>query len=269
MTITIIQALLIGIIYYLSDCPWFPNVGYSIFARPLVVGALVGIVLGDVQTGVQMGISIQLINMGMIVAGGSMPTDMALAGTVGTALGIILRPTMGDGALAVALSLSVALGLVGSMRFVARMTWNSFFNHAADKAVAKGDLRGLCIWNLVLPQIALAALGIIPVTAFLMAAGNETVLAGLNTVLSMIAGPLKGVGMLLPCLGIGLLLTTIGNKKTLPFFIIAFVLARLLGISIIGMSIIALMVAFLLTFGKDEPEQTAAATSTDQLPDLE
>lgn len=269
MTITLLQACLVGFVYYMASFSLLPVHNFA-FAFPLVGGTLTGIIMGDVQTGVQMAVSIQLINMGMIVTGGSMPTDQALAGTVGTALGILLRPTLGDDALTIALSLSVALGMVGNVRYVIRMTVDSIFNHAAEKCVAKGNLRGLFLWNVAAPQLMLMVTGIIPVAAFLMAAGNEAVLAGLNSVLSVIAGPLKGVGMLLPCLGIGLLLNAIGNKKTIPFFIIAFVMSQLMGISVVGMAVMAAMVAFLMTFGKDEPTQaTVAAAPADQLPDLE
>lgn len=268
MTVNILQAFLIGLIYYFYDCPWFPNIGYTIFSKPLVIGPLVGLILGDVATGLQVGISIQLIYMGVIVAGGSMPSDTALAGAVGSALAIMLKPTMGDGAIDAALTMAVALGMVGTMRFVARMTWCSFFNRLAEKAASKGDLKGLSFWNLWMPQICLAILSIVPVAAFVMAMGSEAVLATLNTVFGALMGPLGAIGKLLPCVGIALLLSTIGNKKTIPIYVIGFIFAKCVGLTTIQIAIVAALIAYLMIFvGGDK--KSADAEEAEALPELE
>lgn len=248
MTVSILQAALIGLIYYFYDCPWFPNIGYTIFSKPLVIGPLVGLILGDVTTGLQVGVSIQLIYMGVIVAGGSMPSDTALAGTAGAALAILLKPTLGNSAIDAALAMAVALGTVGTMRFVARMTWCTFFNRLAEKAAKKGDLRGLSLWNLWIPQLTLAIFSIVPVAALVYALGDATVLSGLNNVLAVISKPLFAIGQLLPCVGIALLLSTIGNKKTVPIFVIAFIIAKSVGLSTIEVTIIAGLLAYLYVF---------------------
>ncbi len=252
MTVSVLQASLIGLIYYLYDCPWFPNIGYSIFSKPLVIGPLVGLILGDVATGLQVGISIQLIYMGVIVAGGSMPSDTALAGTAGAALAILLRPSLGDSAIDAALAMAVALGTVGTMRFVARMTWCTFFNRIAEKHAKEGNLRGLSLWNLWLPQLVLAIFSIVPVAALVYALGDATVLAGLNNILSAISKPLFAIGQLLPSLGIALLLSTIGDKKTIPIFVIAFIVAKSIGLSVIEITVITGLAAFLLVFVADK-----------------
>ena len=50
MKITLIQALLIGIVYYLGNIgtPWLSLLGsISVVYKPLVAGTLVGFILGD------------------------------------------------------------------------------------------------------------------------------------------------------------------------------------------------------------------------------
>jgi len=268
MTVSVFQAFLIGLIYYFYDCPWFPNIGYTIFSKPLVIGPLVGLILGDVATGLQVGVSIQLIYMGVIVAGGSMPSDTALAGTAGSALAILLKPTLGDTAIDMALTMAVTLGMVGTMRFVARMTWCTFFNHLAEKAAKKGDLKGLSLWNLWVPQLCLAVFSIAPVAILVYVLGDATVLGALNSVLTAVAAPLGAIGKLLPCVGIALLLSTIGNKKTIPVFIIAFIAAKTIGMTTIQIALIAGLAAYLLVFAKED-KGSSRGPSEEPLPELE
>ena len=54
--------------------------------RPLVLGFLSGILLGDPSQGAAVGASINILYLGFIGAGGAVPGDIALAGVVGTAL---------------------------------------------------------------------------------------------------------------------------------------------------------------------------------------
>lgn len=248
---TFIQALMVALIYYLGASTWIPGLGYYTVYRPLVSGLLVGIVLGDVQTGVIMGTKIQLIYMGFISAGGSQPADIGMAGTVGTALAIIMRPQLGDAALDAALSLAVALGMIGTIAYVGKMTWNAFFAHACEAQVAKGNLKGVFFWNVLAPQGVLFIVYVVPITMFLMALSGS-VLDGLNTVIGYVLGPLAVVGSLLPTLGIALNMRAIAKKATLPFFFLGFLMVQYLGINIIAVSLVGLIIAYVMTFGKDE-----------------
>ena len=70
-----IQALLVGltvVILGFIEC-WccFPMV-----ERPLIVGTAIGIVLGDVKTGVEVGASLELVFMGVMAIGGTVPPHL-------------------------------------------------------------------------------------------------------------------------------------------------------------------------------------------------
>ena len=63
MKITLIQALLIGIVYYLGNIgtPWLSLLGsISVVYKPLVAGTLVGFILGDPVQGCIIGAAINL-----------------------------------------------------------------------------------------------------------------------------------------------------------------------------------------------------------------
>lgn len=84
MTISLFQAFLMGIIYYLGNIgtPWTTVLGSaSIFQKPLVAGTLVGLILGHPIEGVIIGAAIQLPYIAYISAGGTIPSDPGLAGS--------------------------------------------------------------------------------------------------------------------------------------------------------------------------------------------
>ena len=81
-----LQAILIGLIVFIGKADYF--IGTAMFGRPLVLGALVGIVLGDIPTGVMIGFQLELIFMGMQAIGASIPPDMIVGSVLGTAFAI-------------------------------------------------------------------------------------------------------------------------------------------------------------------------------------
>lgn len=48
------------------------------FERPLIVGTLVGLALGDLEKGLLVGASIELISLGVVQVGAAVPADMTL-----------------------------------------------------------------------------------------------------------------------------------------------------------------------------------------------
>lgn len=161
MQITIFQAILIGIVYYLGiiGTPWTTVLGSaSLFQKPLVAGTLVGLILGRPAEGVIIGAAIQLPYIAFISAGGTVPVDPGLAGTLGTALAIA-----GNVDPATAITLAVPLGLLGTIIWVVHMTVDVTFVHMADKAASEGNLKKICFLHVVPPQIFVFIISVIPV----------------------------------------------------------------------------------------------------------
>ena len=135
MSISILQALLLGVIYYLGNIgtPWTTVLGSaSIFQKPLVAGLLTGIVLGHPLEGLLIGAAIQLPYISYISAGSTVPSDPGLAGVVGTCLAIC----GGFDPLA-AIAIGIPFGLVGTKIWVYHMTVDAKFVHKADKAAGQ------------------------------------------------------------------------------------------------------------------------------------
>lgn len=99
-------AILCGILYWLAEAN-LPFVGLWTIQRPLVCGFLTGCFLGHPVEGAVIGATINLVYLGFISAGGSMPADMALAGILGTAYAIT-GGLDADTALAIAVPLATS-----------------------------------------------------------------------------------------------------------------------------------------------------------------
>ena len=119
MKINLLQAFLIGIIYYLSvnGTPWLSLLGSTVMARPLICGMFVGFVLGNPIQGIIYGAAISLPFLAYISAGGTVPMDHGLAGTLGTALAMASKTTPN-----VAVTLAVPIGLLGTVIWIMHMT---------------------------------------------------------------------------------------------------------------------------------------------------
>ena len=131
----IIEAALIGLLCYLGalSSPWLLGLtgGWYLISRPLISGMLVGLILGDIKTGIMIGVAVQAVYIAMVTPGGSMPADLNFVAYPAIALGLL----SGKGP-EVAVALAATIGIAGTILFNAMMVLNSFWNHRADVALA-------------------------------------------------------------------------------------------------------------------------------------
>ncbi len=242
------QALLLAFLYYFSDAPFFFGEGYYVLQRPVVAGFLVGLLMGDPVQGTIIGATINLIYLGHLNVGGSMPTDMALAGYVGTAIALSAHTST-----EMALAIAVPLGLLGTVVWVGRMSISALFVHWADRFAEKGDIRGVMLMNWLPAQTMLFLFKMVVVTMFGLF-GSGLVESFLNAISG--SGVLHGfevIGGLLPALGIGLNLRAILKSETMPFLVTGFLLVAYFQISIVAVSLFGLVFAMLyLQFNKED-----------------
>lgn len=244
MNISLFQAILIGIVYYLgvTGTPWLSLLGsISFMQKPLVAGTIVGFILGNPVQGVIIGAAIQLPYIAFISAGGTAPVDPGLAGTLGTAL------ALASGADAkTAVTLAIPIGLLGTVIWVSHMTIDVAFVHMADKAADEGNLNKIDFLHVVPPQIILFLMSVIPVT---LAAyfGAGVVKTGLQYLAGTPLHVLQVIGGILPALGIAMNLRSINRPNTMLFFILGFVLAIYLKLNVIVIAVLGVIIAYLYT----------------------
>ena len=128
----LVQALLAGLVVGLSKMEYF--FGYSMFNRPIVEGALMGLVLGDPVTGTIIGATLEIVFLGSFPVGAAVSPDGGTAAGVSTAFAILT----GAGA-AVGTAFAVPLALLGGFAFVLCKFINNAFAEAMKAQLAKDN----------------------------------------------------------------------------------------------------------------------------------
>jgi PTS system mannose-specific IID component len=255
---SLLMAIIVGVLYYIANSPWLANLGFTVFYRPLIAGTLVGLIMGQPAEGIAIGANINVLYLGWISAGGSLPGDPALAGYLGTALAL-------GGGLDINASLAVAapLGLLGSVTWSLRMSLCSIIPHWADNYAEKGDIKGVARSNYIYSQPFLFVLYGIPVmlAAYL---GAPAVGAGLNWIAAnaiwVMSGLYAASGML-AALGIALNLKFLLKGSVWPYFFVGFVVTSMMtgSVNLLMLAIIGAALAFvhvLFTLGMPEGSLT-------------
>jgi PTS system mannose-specific IID component len=241
--LTLLQALIVGVLYYLAMSPWFANLGFTVLYRPLVAGMLVGIVMGRVGEGVAIGANINVLYLGWISAGGSLPGDPGLAGYLGTAL------VLGAGLdIDAALALAAPLGLLGGLTWSLRMSVCSIIPHWADRFAEEGNIKAVARSNYIYSQPFLFLIYAVPVmlAAYL---GSQAVASALNWIAANAIWVMNGLfaasGML-SALGIALNLKFLLRGNVWPYFFVGFLITSMMGgdVNLLVLAIIAACVAY-------------------------
>lgn len=207
---------------------------------PLFAATVTGALMGDMQTGLVIGATLQLMTLGVATYGGATVPDYLSGAIMGTAYAIM----SGQGAeYGIALALPIGL-LLTQLDVLGRMS-NSFFQHYADRCAENGNVKGVELAN-VLGALPWILSRVIPV--FIGLAFGESVVTLINDMIPVwIMSGLKAAGAILPAMGIAILMRYLPLKKYYPYFIIGFVLVAfsngsftVLSVALIGFAFAAL-----------------------------
>ena len=169
MEISWLQAALLGLFACLSSMPGLggTSVGNYTLGRPLVGGLVCGIILGDIATGILVGVAMQVVYIALVTPGGTVSADVRAVSYIGIPLAMIAIKSYGldaasaDGA-AMATSFGTMVGTLGTVLFYGTATINLAWQHVGWKAVEKGDFKKLYVVDMVLPWISHIICSFIP-----------------------------------------------------------------------------------------------------------
>lgn len=136
MQITLVQGLLIALLVFI--CAIDKHMETFMWFRPLVVAFFTGIILGDVQLGMQAGAVAELSYLGLLTVGGTVPPDPLFAGLMTTVLAYTTGCDVNT-----ALGLAVPFALIGQWINTGTNTFYAGFLPKVDKCAAAGDEKAL------------------------------------------------------------------------------------------------------------------------------
>lgn len=255
-----IQALLLGVVAFIAQSEY--ALGTSLLSRPIVTGLLTGLVLGDVQTGVIMGATLELAFIGSFSVGASIPPDVVTGGILGVAFAI----TAGAGT-----ETALLLGLpIATLTLIVKNIYLGLLipalSHKADAMAEKGNTRGIESIHLLSGLGLSFMLAVIVTVSFL--AGSHAVKSLLDTIPEFIKHGLSVATGIIPALGFAMLARLLINKKVVPYFFLGFVLMAYLkipvtGIAILG-AIIGVIMANMTSYNSPHSLQTQGTNENDE-----
>ena len=252
MTISWLQAALLGLFASLASMPGMggSSIGNYTLGRPLVGGLVSGLILGDVTTGIMVGVALQVVYIALVTPGGTVAADVRAISYIGVPLSIVAAHSQNlvgnESAIAgLAAPLGSLVGVVGTVLFYGTATMNLVWQHMGWNAVEKGNFKELYRVDWLYPWISHFIFSFIP--TMLICKFGTNVVDLIKDYLPMDGIPMKTlftVGALLPCVGIAILLKQIVTKAVdfIPFFV-GFTLAKSLGLNLVASGVVSLIFA--------------------------
>lgn len=227
------------------------DIGTQMLRRPLLIAPVVGLIMGNLQAGLMIGATLEVMWMGVGNVGAYSAPDMISGTCIGTALGIA------SGGTEVAVALAVPTSILAQQLLVIYKTGIVALNPIAEKAAESGDFSKIFRLNYIPMVIAFLIRAVPTFIAIYLGAGViDTIVAALP---ANIMGGLKVAGSVIPSVGIGLLMLMMIKKAELWTFLIAgFALAVYLNLSVLPITLIALPIALIYDYAITKPTVTVS-----------
>lgn len=224
--------------------------------RPLITGPVVGFIMGDMQTGLIAGATLELAWLGLVPNAGAQPPDV----TLGTIAAVAFAVMTGQSA-AVAMGVGMPIAVLMQMLVIGFFAVTSFSMSKADRFAERGDAKG--IDNLLIVTITLRAL-LYAVVAFVTVYFGEVAASWIDENAPTVL--LEGLGIgakMVPAIGFAMLLKIMWSKDVAGVFFIGFVTTTYLNLPIMAVAILGASAAALYFFFSGNGNNKQAEGSED------
>lgn len=244
------QIILIALFIYLGAIGSIVGntIGWYTLGRPLVASFIVGLILGDVQTAMMVGIPLQIMYMGNVTPGGAVAWDLSYATYVGVAGAIVFGKGM-DATQVIGLAVVFAGigGLVGQIMWNVSYALNLPLNRVANKYAEAGETKKMYIPNIVMGQLIGFACRFIPAIIVLTSMTAASAQADFAAIIpGWVTTALSIFGGMMASLGMGIILSFLLKKKYhLAIFLAGFVLITYFNLSTMAVAVVAIITSVL------------------------
>lgn len=234
------EALLVGLVLAIL---WFVEkmLGTPMVIRPIVVATCVGAALGNLQAGIMMGASLELVFIGAMQIGAAVPPDAFVGSALGTAFAILSN----QGA-EVALTLALPIAILSQSLKVIVFIIRSWFMDLALRLAKAANFKGLYLLNLGGLVLQCAMYFVVAFAAILF--GSAAVSTFVDNLPAVVLSGLKVAGGLLPAVGFALILRPMMDKKNFLYFLLGFVFITYLNLPIMAVTVLGVVLAFIIVF---------------------
>ncbi len=230
----LLESLLIAIFAGIAGIDLFNGLFH--FHRPLVAGAVVGLILGDLKVGLITGATLELVWMGAVPLGGAQPPNVVVGGIIGSAFAILTKQEPAT-AVGIAIPFAVAVQACITLLF----TFFSPVMHKADEYAQECNTFGIEKINYL--GIILLFVFYFVVTFLPISLGAEIAKDIVERLPEWLIAGFGVAGGLMPAIGFAMLLNIMFKKNYIIFFALGFILATYLKLPVISIAAIGLIIA--------------------------
>lgn len=211
------------------------------FHQPLVACTLIGLVTGNLEAGIILGGTIQMVALGWANIGAAVAPDAALA-SVASAIILALG---GQGVAGVPAAFAVAMPLAVAGLFITMIarTLAVAMVHAMDRAADNGNIRAIEMWQIA--AICMQGLRVAIPAALLLMIPAESVQHLLQSMPAWLNEGMSIGGGMVVAVGYAMVINMMASKEVWPFFMLGFVIAAISQITLIGLGVIGVALALL------------------------
>jgi mannose/fructose/N-acetylgalactosamine-specific phosphotransferase system component IIC len=244
----------------------YDNLGPTLIyaSRPLIAGAVAGLIIGDVTLGMAVGATLELSALGIYTYGGATIPDYTTGAIVGTALA---HAAGGD--FSHQLAIGIGLGIPAALLLTALDPIGrflpTFWIHRADHAAIAGRTREMTVlhWTAFIPWAAVRA-----VPTFLAVYYSGVVGTVEKDIPAWFTSGMTLVGAILPAVGFAMLLKLLPVARYWYMLLIGYVLFAYMNVGLLGIALfgVAIAVIFVTLKPTTATPATAAPAPTQPLP---
>ncbi|MFW6694789.1 PTS sugar transporter subunit IIC [Streptomyces sp. MAR4 CNX-425] len=234
LQMSLLVAVIVGLAYLARRIAGDPQL-----ERPIVLGPILGLLLGDLDTGLVVGGTMELIFIGAAPFGGTAPPNVA----IGTAVGVSIAIETGQGVESVLVA-AVPAAVLGTFFELFAKGSSSFLVHYIDRAAEADD--GRRIFATMWCSNAIHFLSYAVPTFMAVHFGAPAVESVVDALDGRVNDGLLTAAAILPAVGFGILLSVLFTKTLFPVFLIGFALAAYTEFTVLGVALLATALVLVL-----------------------
>lgn len=236
-------ALLLGLVYVFAWCA--DNVaGASYMHRPIVVGALTGLVMGHFTEGLIIGGTMELAWMGFLPYAGMITGEERIGAILGTYFAISTGNSF-----EIAITIALPAAILGAYISTTFNTIGSYVMHRCDDWAKEGEIDKINRFHVLYGAIKCLFMTAVVVITILL--GTDAISVVINAIPEALMNGLGKASDLLPAVGFAMLINVMWDKRFIPLYFVGFALSAYLGLDVMAITILSLGMALYRLFMRE------------------
>lgn len=209
------------------------------FHQPLVACTLIGLVTGNLEAGIVLGGSLQMIALGWANIGAAVAPDAALA-SVASAI-ILVLGGQGVKGVSSAIAIAVPLAVAGLFLTMIVRTLAVPIVHFMDAAAEKGEMRKVEMWHII--AVCMQGVRIAIPAGALLVIPADTVRGFLESMPAWLTDGMAIGGGMVVAVGYAMVINLMATREVWPFFFLGFALAPISELTLIATGVLGVVIA--------------------------